>query len=102
MTITPGAYAAATPFGFAGTEREQIYDTPEGQPEFDADAGGDIYTCNVAAHPTVARPDTLVISYNVNSMSIADRYHDISNNRARFLRIGFAPADRACAAGTSG
>ncbi|SIQ81276.1 DUF4185 domain-containing protein [Micromonospora avicenniae] len=89
-------HTASTPFGFAGTERVQVYDTPEGQPEFDADADGDIYTYNVAVHPTLGDGNNLVVSYNVNSTSIADLYGDISNNRARYLDLRFASAHRPC------
>ncbi|MGK5741213.1 hypothetical protein [Micromonospora sp. URMC 103] len=89
-------HTASTPFGFAGSERVPVYDTPEGQPEFDADAAGDIYTYNVAVHPTLSGRDDLVVSYNVNSTSIADLYRDISNNRARYLDLRFAPAGRGC------
>jgi hypothetical protein len=84
-------HEASTPYGFAGSERVQVYDTPEGQPEYDADADGDIYTYNVAAHPHLGGRDTLVLSYNVNSTSIADLNRDIANNRARFIEVRFAP-----------
>jgi hypothetical protein len=80
------AHVAPTPFGFYGSERVQIYDTPEGQPEYDQDADGDIYTYNVAAHPHV-RPNVLVLSYNVNSTSIGDLFENIDNNRARFIEV---------------
>ncbi|MFC5926506.1 hypothetical protein [Micromonospora vulcania] len=89
-------HTSATPFGFAGSERVQVYDTPEGQPEYDADAAGDIYTYNVAVHPTLSTTNNLVVSYNVNSTSIADLYGDISNNRARFLDLRLAPKQRNC------
>lgn len=92
------AHTASTPFGFAGTERVEIYDTPEGQPEFDQDAAGDIYTYNIAAHPHLGGPNTLVLSYKVNSTSITDLYNDINNNRARFIEVRFAPRPRACTA----
>ncbi|MCT2584834.1 hypothetical protein [Actinophytocola gossypii] len=90
-------HTATTPYGFAGSERVRIYDTPEGQPEFDADAAGDIYTYNVAVHPAVSSTNRLVVSYNTNSTAIEDLYADISNNRARFLNVRFAPQSRPCA-----
>jgi hypothetical protein len=89
-------HTASTPFGFAGSERVQVYDTPEGQPEFDAEAAGDIYTYNVAVHPTLSTRNSLVVSYNMNSTSIADLYGDISNNRARYLDLRFASGHRSC------
>lgn len=87
---------ASTPFGFAGVTRRQVYDTPEGQPEYDDTASGDVYTYNVAAHPVLSRKNTLVISYNVNSTSIDDLFRDIGNNRARFLEIRFQPRHPSC------
>ncbi|MEO3867383.1 hypothetical protein ABGB18_00980 [Nonomuraea sp. B12E4] len=85
---------ASSPFGFTGVAREQIYDTPEGRPSYDENASGDIYTYNVAAHPVLSGRNTLVVSYNVNSTGIDDLFHDISNNRARFLEIRFTPQCR--------
>ena len=85
---------ASSPFGFDEAERTQIYDTPEGQPEFDEHADGDIYTYNVAAHPHLGSRHTLVLSYNVNSTNIADLNNDINNNRARFVDVRFAPDKR--------
>ncbi|GAB3467525.1 hypothetical protein [Actinophytocola sediminis] len=81
---------ASTPYGFAGLPRQEIYATPEGQPEFDDGASGDIYTYNVAVHPVLSKRNTLVVSYNVNSTSIDDLFGDITNNRARFLELRFA------------
>ena len=95
-------HTAATPFGFAGTDRVTIYDTPEGQPEYDEDAAGDIYTYNVAAHPDLGSRDTLVLSYNVNSTAIDDLNRDINNNRSRFIRVRFAPEPRTCLTHASG
>lgn len=90
-------HVASTPFGFDESDRVQIYDTPEGQPEFDADADGDIYTYNVAAHEDLDSRNTLVLSYNVNSTSITDLYGNINNNRARFIELRFAPQRGHCA-----
>ncbi|MBF8186229.1 hypothetical protein ITP53_10815 [Nonomuraea sp. K274] len=89
---------ASSPFSFAGVTRRQIYDTPEGQPEYDDTASGDIYTYNVAAHPVLSRKNTLAVSYNVNSTGIDDLFRDISNNRARFLEIRFKPQPPNCRA----
>lgn len=89
-------HTATSPVAFAGTERVTIYDTPEGQPDYDEDAAGDIYTYNVAAHPHLGPPNTLVLSYNVNSTAIEDLYRDINNNRSRFIRVRFAPRPRSC------
>jgi hypothetical protein len=91
-------HVASTPVGFAGSERVTIYDTPEGQPEYDEDAAGDIYTYNIAAHPHLGGENTLVLSYNVNSTQIADLNRDINNNRARFIEVRFAPERRPCEA----
>jgi hypothetical protein len=90
-------HTASAPFGFEGSERVQIYDTPEGQPAFDADAAGDIYTYNVAVHPALSTRNNLVVSYNVNSTSIEDLFGDIANNRARYLNVRFAPESHSCA-----
>ena len=95
-------HTADTPVGFAGTERVTIYDTPEGQPEYDEDAAGDIYTYNVAAHPHLNTPNTLVLSYNVNSTEIADLNRDINNNRSRFIEVRFAPGPRKCPSDAAG
>jgi hypothetical protein len=74
-------YTAPTPAGpfTGGTE---IYNPPE--------AGGNIYTYNVAVHPELTGPGKLVLSYNVNSFSAADLYANINNNRARFITVSFA------------
>jgi hypothetical protein len=73
-------YTAPTPAGpfTGGTE---IYDPPE--------AGGNIYTYNVASHPELTGPGKLVLSYNVNSFDISDLYANINNNRARFITVNF-------------
>lgn len=82
-------YTAPSPVGpFTG--QQEIYDAPE--------AGGSIYTYNVAAHPELAGPAQLILSYNVNSFSLPDLYSNINNNRARFIRVTFAQP----AAGTAG
>ncbi|HEX6451471.1 MAG TPA: hypothetical protein VF060_18650 [Trebonia sp.] len=74
-------YTAPTPAGpFTGGTK--IYTPPE--------AGGNIYTYNVAAHPELTGPGKLVLSYNVNSFSLADLYANINNNRARFITVSFA------------
>jgi hypothetical protein len=74
-------YTAPTPAGpfTGGTE---IYTPPQ--------AGGDIYTYNVAAHPELTGPGKLVLSYNVNSSNLSDLYANINNNRARFITVSFA------------
>jgi hypothetical protein len=73
-------YTSTSPTG-PFTHRTQIYTAPE--------AGGNIYVYNVAAHPELTGPDTLVLSYNVNSFSLADLFANINNNRARFLTVTF-------------
>lgn len=73
-------YTAPSPEGpFTG--QQEIYDPPK--------AGGNIYTYNVAAHPELTGPGQLVLSYNVNSFSLADLYANINNNRARFILVTF-------------
>ena len=73
-------YTSSSPTGpFAS--RTEVYTAPE--------AGGNIYVYNVAAHPEVSRPGQLVLSYNVNSFSLADLFANINNNRARFLTVTF-------------
>jgi hypothetical protein len=74
-------YTAPTPAGpFTGGTK--IYTPPE--------AGGSIYTYNVAAHPELTGPGKLVLSYNVNSFSLSDLFANINNNRARFITVSFA------------
>lgn len=74
-------YTAPSPTGpFTG--KQEIYDPPQ--------AGGSIYTYNVAAHPELTAPGQLVLSYNVNSFKLSDLYANINNNRARFICVTFA------------
>lgn len=90
------AHVSATPWGFAGTERQQVYDTPEGQPGYDADLEGDVYTYNVAVHPSISGDDELVLSYNTNNSNFGELTSDVSFNRARFLTLGFEPLPAGC------
>jgi hypothetical protein len=74
-------YTAPTPAGpFTGGTK--IYTPPE--------ASQGLYAYNVAAHPELTGPGNLVLSYNVNSFSLADLYANINNNRARFITVSFA------------
>ena len=82
-------YTAPTPAGpFTGGTK--IYTPPE--------ASQGLYTYNVAAHPELTGPGTLVLSYNVNSFSSSVLYANIANNRARFITVHFARGDRAVTA----
>lgn len=87
---------APTPWDFAAAEREEVYDTPEGQPDYDEDMAGNVYTYNVAVHPSLTGPDSLEISYNVNDTDFDELTGDISLNRARFVRIDFPPRPEVC------
>ncbi|WP_226961420.1 MULTISPECIES: glycoside hydrolase family 130 protein [Streptomyces] len=96
--LNPGidTLIAPSPWEFADAPRERIYEAPEGQPEFDEGAAGDIYAYNVAVHPVLSEDDTLAVSYNVNSSSLDDVFADVSLYRARFLELAFAATEPAC------
>ncbi|MBD5784707.1 hypothetical protein IF650_00810 [Cellulosimicrobium terreum] len=98
-----GIYAsvADTPWGFGDAERVQVYDTPEGQSDYEEEQGmaGDSYTYNVAAHPAVSAEGELVFSYNTNSTELSDLLSDIDRNRSRYLSL---PLDVDCGQATQG
>jgi len=63
-------------------ERIPVYVAPEA-------SAGDLYApYNIAAHPSISRPGSLTISYNVNSSKGFDGIRpNANNNRPRFLDI---------------
>jgi len=60
-------------------DKKVIYCTPE--------SVGDIFTYNALAHKDVY-PDSLLISYNVNSFDYTDLLKDVNNYRPYFVRVG--------------
>lgn len=67
------------------TDRQPVYVAPE------AHSGEGLYApYNVAAHPSVSEPGTLVISYNVNSSEGFDGIkRNVNFNRPRFIDLHF-------------
>lgn len=61
------------------TDKRTIYCTPE--------TGGNIWTYNAFAHPQVYS-DSLLISYNVNSLDVDDLFKSADNYRPYFIRVG--------------
>jgi hypothetical protein len=76
------AYTAPRPEGPWGG-RTLIYETPENQET--------LMTYNAKEHPQLARPDRIVISYNVNVKNGNDLYTDVDNYRPRFVEV-FMPS----------
>jgi hypothetical protein len=73
------AYTACDPQG-PWENKTLLYRTPEtGQ--------GDLITYNAHAHPHLADESGWVVSYNVNSRTLADLYRDASIYRPRFVRV---------------
>lgn len=61
------------------TDRRTIYCTPE--------TDGDIYTYNAFVH-TGEYADSLLVSYNVNSLDIQDLLNSADNYRPYFIKVG--------------
>lgn len=59
-----------------------LYTTPE--------TGGNIFTYNAKAHPEYGNPNTLVVSYNVNSFDTNDVYRNVDNYRPRYVDVTVA------------
>lgn len=71
-------YRSASPVGpFTG--KTILYTTPE--------TSGNVFTYNAKAHPELGDPDTLVVTYNVNSFDTADVYRDVDNYRPRYIDV---------------
>ncbi|HEY8456095.1 MAG TPA: DUF4185 domain-containing protein [Actinopolymorphaceae bacterium] len=68
------------------TERQAVYVAPE------AHSGQGLYApYNIAAHPSISKPGTLTISYNVNSSAGLDGIRQNANfNRPRFVDLHLA------------
>jgi hypothetical protein len=71
-------YTSTVPQG-EFTEGRTVYCTPE--------TGGDIFTYNAFAHPHVYQ-DSLLVSYNVNSLDYTDILDNADNYRPYFVKIG--------------
>lgn len=71
-------YRAVSPEGPWGG-RTVIFHTPE--------TGGNIFTYNAKAHPQLATPGQILVTYNVNSFNSDDIYSNVDNYRPRFIDI---------------
>jgi len=71
-------YTATTPTGPFGN-KTYLYHPPE--------AGGNIITYDPRIHPELDSANTLVISYNVNSLQSSDDYADARIYRPRFIDV---------------
>lgn len=71
-------YDLSSPYSIP-SNKKTIYCTPE--------SGGDIFTYNALAHPSI-HPDSLMISYNINSFDYTDLLDDVNNYRPYFVRVG--------------
>ena len=71
-------YTSASPEG-SFVDKRVVYCTPE--------TNGDIFTYNAFAHDHVYR-DSLLVSYNVNSLDYTDILKNADNYRPYFVRIG--------------
>lgn len=80
-------YFGTSPTGpFTG--KTLLYTTPEtGAAGSYHDAN--IFTYNPHVHPELSTPDTLLVSYNVNTMDNDEQYSDISIYRPRFVDVRF-------------
>jgi Domain of unknown function (DUF4185) len=61
------------------TGKTVIYTTPE--------TGGNIFTYNAKAHPEYGNPNTLLVTYNVNSFDTNDVYSNVDNYRPRYVDV---------------
>lgn len=71
-------YTATSPEGVFA-EKRVVYCTPE--------TGGNIFTYNAFAHPHIYQ-DSLLVSYNINSLDYTDLLKSADNYRPYFVRIG--------------
>ena len=56
-----------------------LYTTPENNET--------LITYNAKEHPQLAKPDRIVVSYNVNARNANDLYTDVDNYRPRFIEV---------------
>lgn len=75
------AYTADSPTG-PFTSRTHVYNAPE--------ARGNIIAYNAHVHPELSGDGRLVVSYNVNSLSVPDVYTNVANYRPRFIDVTVA------------
>lgn len=73
-------YRSTSPEG-PFTDKTLLYTTPE--------TSGNIFTYNPKAHPEFGTPNTLMITYNVNSFSNSDLYSNVDNYRPRYINVTF-------------
>ncbi|TVP93887.1 MAG: DUF4185 domain-containing protein [Acholeplasmatales bacterium] len=70
-----------TPWG-PFTKPRIVYACPE--PDL---LGGKAYTYNAKAHPHLSTPNTLLVSYNVNSYDMQQHFDNLDVYRPRFIRL---------------
>jgi hypothetical protein len=71
-------YVSCTPWG-PFTPVGTLYQTPE--------TGGNIITYNAHEHPDQRRGNTLIVTYNVNSLDSDELYDDVTIYRPRFVEV---------------
>lgn len=82
-------YLAPSPTGpFTG--RTLLHTTPE-TGQYGSYGDPDVITYNAHEHPELRRDDTLVITYNVNSLTFTDVLEDVTKYRPRFVEVQLAP-----------
>ncbi|MEV0273966.1 DUF4185 domain-containing protein [Hamadaea sp. NPDC050747] len=82
-------YTAPSPTGPFG-DRRLLHTMPESG-LFGSYGDPDVITYNAHEHPELRRDDTVVITYNVNSLTFTDVLEDVTKYRPRFVEVQLAP-----------
>jgi len=75
------SFISDTPYG-PWEQKTLLYKTP-----LPRESNMNIFTYNALAHPEKMKDGDLLVSYNMNSMVLADHYRDADIYRPRFIRV---------------